>query len=100
MLKITVIEDSRNRRLILEGKLLAPWTIELIAAYQAAGTDLQARELVVDLRGLTAISPEGEEILLDLMREQVKFQCGVYMKEVLRQLARRSRARERDNVDE
>ena len=86
MLKITVVEDPRRRRVIVEGKLIAPWAAELKSAYQTARTDLQNRELIVDLRSLTAIGPEGEDVLLQLMREKVKFLCGVYMKEVLRQL--------------
>ncbi len=90
MLKITVVEDQRQRRVIVEGKLIAPWAAELTSACQTARTDLQDRELIVDLRGLTAISPEGEAVLLQLMREKVKFRCGVYMKEVVRQLARKT----------
>ena len=86
MLKITVIEDQRRRRLVVEGKLIAPWTAELTSAYQRARTDLQDRELIVDLRSLTAIGPEGADVLLQLIRENVKFLCGVYTKEVLRQL--------------
>jgi anti-anti-sigma regulatory factor len=87
MLKITVVEEQRRRRVIVEGKLIAPWAAELTNAYQTARTDLQDRELIVDLRSLTAISPEGESVLLQLMREKAKFLCGVYMKEVVRQLA-------------
>jgi hypothetical protein len=94
MLKITVTEDQRRRRVIVEGKLIAPWTAELTSAYQRARTELQDRELIVDLRGLTAIGPEGEDILMELMREKAKFLCGVYMKEVLRQLGLKAR----DNV--
>ena len=90
MLKITVVEDQRQRRVIVEGKLIAPWAAELSTTYQTARTDLQDRELIVDLRSLTAISPEGEAILLHLMREKAKFLCGVYMKEVVRQLARKT----------
>jgi anti-anti-sigma regulatory factor len=90
MLKITVAEQPRRRRVIVEGKLIAPWAAELTSAYQIARTDLQDRDLIVDLRSLTAISPEGEAVLLQLMREKAKFLCGVYMKEVVRQLARRS----------
>ncbi len=86
MLKITVVEDQRQRRVIVEGKLMAPWAAELTSAYQTARTDLQGRELIVDLRSLTAISPEGEDVLLQLMCEKVKFISGVYMREVLRQL--------------
>lgn len=89
MLKISVVEDTR-RRLIVEGKLIAPWTTELTTACEAARANLHDGELIVDLRGVTAISPEGKGVLLQLMNEKVKFQCGVYMKEVLRQLARKS----------
>jgi hypothetical protein len=64
MLKITVVEEQRRRRVIVEGKLIAPWAAELTNAYQTARTDLQDRELIVDLRSLTAISPEGESVLL------------------------------------
>ena len=91
MLKITVIDDPRQRRVIVEGKLIAPWAAELTSTYQTAKTDLRDRKLVVDLRSLTAIGPEGEDVLLHLMREKAKFLCGVYMKEVLRQLARKTR---------
>ena len=96
MLKITVIEGQRRRRVIVEGKLIGPWTAELTSAYQRARTDLQDRELIVDLRSLTAISPDGEDVLLQLLREKVKFVCGVYTKEVLRQLGLKAR----DNLQE
>ncbi|QNI34607.1 hypothetical protein H7849_12325 [Alloacidobacterium dinghuense] len=90
MLKISVVEDTRRRRLIVEGKLVAPWTVELTTVCEAAKAGLHEGELIVDLRGVTAISPEGERVLLQLINEKVKFQCGVFMKEVLRQLARKS----------
>jgi hypothetical protein len=90
MLKITVVEEQRRRRVIVEGKLIAPWAAELTSAYQTARTDLQDRELIIDLTSLTAIGPEGESVLLRLMSEKAKFRCGVYMKEVVRQLARKT----------
>jgi len=90
MLKITVVEEQGRRRVIVEGKLIAPWAAELTSAFQTARTDLQDRELIVDLRSLTAISPEGEAVLVQLMHEKAKFLCGVYMKEVVRQLARKT----------
>ena len=100
MLKITVVEDARRRRLIVEGKLIAPWAAEVATAYQTAKADLQNRELIVDLRSLTAISAEGEDVLLQLMREKVKILRGVYVKEVLRQLGRKRRGSLRDSADE
>jgi endonuclease III-like uncharacterized protein len=99
MLKITVVEDPRRRRVIVEGKLIAPWAAELKSAYQTARTDLQDRELIVDLRSITAIGPEGEDVVLQLMREKVKFLCGVYMKEVLRQLVPKTRDSRRDAAE-
>jgi hypothetical protein len=98
MLKITVVEGQR--RLIVEGRLIAPWAAELMSAYETAKTDLEERELVVDLRSLTAISPEGEAVLLQLMHEKAKFLCGVYMREVLKQLARKTIGSPREAVDE
>jgi endonuclease III-like uncharacterized protein len=99
MLKITVIEDQRRRRVIVEGKLIAPWTAELTSAYRRARTDLQGRELIVDLRSLTVIGPEGADVLLQLIREKVKFLCGVYTKEVLRQLGRKARDNQREAAE-
>jgi hypothetical protein len=78
----------------VEGKLVAPWVAEFTVACKKAKADLHGRELVVDLRNVTAINPEGENVLLQLIREKVKFQCGVFMKEVLRQLARKSQRRQ------
>lgn len=92
MLKISVIESPSERRLILEGKLIAPWVIELRTAFEKARATLQDREFVIELKNLTGISEEGESILLELMNARVTFRgAGVFAKEVLRQLARRMR---------
>jgi anti-anti-sigma regulatory factor len=92
MLRISVIEERNCRRLVLEGKLIAPWAAELKRACETACADLQDRELVVDMKNLTVISQEGENVLLELMNQGVKFRCcGVFTKYVLRQLSRRMR---------
>ena len=100
MLKITVVEGRRQRQLIVEGRLIAPWAAELTSAYETAKTDLEERELVVDLRSLTAISPEGEAVLLRLMHEKARFLSGVYLKEVLKQLARKTSGSFREAANE
>ena len=100
MVKITVADGRRQRRLIIEGRLIAPWAAELTRAYESAQTDLEGRALVVDLRSLAAISPEGEAVLLQLMREKARFLCGVYMREVLKQLARKASGSFRQAADE
>ena len=89
MLKISVVESPRRRRLIVEGKLIEPWAGELTRAWERARTDLNGRDLVVDLTGLTAVGPDGETVLLQLMRERVKLRCGVFMKVLIKGLRRR-----------
>jgi hypothetical protein len=92
MLKISVIDGRKQRRLIVEGKLIAPWADELKAACDRARADLDGRNFVVDAKQLTAISEEGENLLLELMNDGVKFRSdGVFTKHILRQLARRKR---------
>jgi len=93
MLKIS-IKDGRTRRLlILEGKVIAPWTNELSkAACQDRANHLAGRELVIDLGGVTDISADGEEALYCLMVHGAKFRGGgVFIKQVLKQLAQRVR---------
>ncbi len=93
MLKISVTESRSERRLIVEGKLLGPWVTELKTACGNAMADIQDREFIVDLENVTAISEEGENVLLQLMNKDVKFSCGVFTKQVLMQLARRKHAK-------
>ena len=90
MLKISVVDGRGKRRLILEGKLVAPWAAELKAACDRARADLDGRDFVVVVKHLTAISQEGESLLLELMNDGVKFRSnGMFTKQILRQLARR-----------
>ena len=91
MFKISVIDSRTQRRLILEGKLVAPWTTELRTFCEKTRADLNERALVIDIKQLTAISQEGENLLFELMRDRVAFRCGVFTKHVLAQLARRLR---------
>jgi hypothetical protein len=90
MLKITSIEGQKRNRVVVEGRLVVPWTTELRSACEKAHADLHGRELVVELKHLTAISQEGENILLDFMNRGVKVcASGVFAKQILKQLTRR-----------
>ena len=92
MLKISIVEGRKQRRLVVEGKLVAPWSDELKAACERAGSGLNGRDLVIDLKDLTTISQQGENLLWELMKQGVKFRgCGVYTNEMLKQVARRLR---------
>jgi anti-anti-sigma regulatory factor len=92
MLKISVVEGRKQRRLIVEGRLVTPWSDELKAICQAARLGLDGRELAIDLKNVTTISQEGENLLLELMKQGVRLQgCGVFTNEILKQVARRLR---------
>ena len=92
MLKISIVENRTKRRLLVEGRLMEPWSAELINACDKARESLDGRELLVELVNITAINQEGENALIALMNEEVKFRgCGVFTKQVLRQLTRRAR---------
>ena len=91
MLKISVVDAARRRCIVVEGALVAPWADELATACEKARADLQGREFIVDLRGVTAISRDGENVLIQLIRHKIKVQCGIFAKELLRQLASDSR---------
>jgi hypothetical protein len=93
MFKISLINGRSQRRLIVEGTLIAPWAAELKKACDSAREDLDGRDFIVDLKQLMAISKEGEDLIVDLMSDGVKFRShGLYDNKLLRQLARRSRA--------
>ena len=92
MLKISIKDSKTRRLLVLEGKLVAPWTDELTSICYCSGSDPDQRELVIDVRGVTVISADGEEALLCLMVKGAQFRgAGVFMKQELKQLARRVR---------
>jgi hypothetical protein len=91
MLKISLVDNPKQRRVIVEGKLIEPWTAELRNACQAARADLRGRELVIEMKHVTTISQEGENVILELIKGGIRFRChGVFTKHVLKELARRA----------
>ena len=90
MLKISSKDGKATQLLVLEGKLISPWTNELM---ETASRERPAgNELVIDLRGVTDISAEGEEVLFALLVQGARFRGGgVFIKQVLKQLAHRVR---------
>jgi hypothetical protein len=58
MLKISIRDTPSQRRLLVEGKLIAPWAAELRTAWRTATADLHGRQLIVDLRSLTEFSED------------------------------------------
>jgi hypothetical protein len=92
MLKISRHESRNQLRLVVKGDLIAPLDGELARACENARTDLHDRQLLVEVKNITAISQAGENVLLALMHDGIKLRaCGVFTKHVLKQLARKVR---------
>ena len=91
MLKISLIDNARQRRVIVEGKLIAPWTTALRNACEEARADLCGRDLVIEMKHVTTISQEGENVIIELINEGIRFRCdGLFTKHVVKELTRRA----------
>ena len=91
MLKISLVDNATQHRLIVEGKLIAPWASELRSACEKARADLRDRELVVEMKHVTTISQEGENVILELINGGIRLRCqGVFTKHVVKELTRRA----------
>ena len=90
-MKISLVDNARQRRVIVEGKLIAPWTAELRNTCQEARGDLGGRELVIEMKHVTTISQEGENVILELINGGIRFRChGLFAKHVVKELTRRA----------
>ncbi len=92
MLKISILDSLSQRRLLIEGKLIGPWATELARVWRQATTDLNGRAVIIDVKGLTAITEDGENVLLELMKQGASFRSsGVFTKQILKRMARKIR---------
>jgi hypothetical protein len=88
MLKISILETQSRRRLVVEGKLVAPWAAELASVWHKAKADPNGPEVVIFVKCLTAITEDGENVLLELMKEGARFHSsGTFARQVLKRLA-------------
>jgi hypothetical protein len=100
MLKISLTDTRTQRRMIIEGKLIAPWVAELRKVWTRVKVELNGRELVIDIGDVMTISQEAENTLLEMMNEGATFRCrGVLTKHVVQQLARRGKKSASELID-
>lgn len=97
MLKITEIDGIDRRTLVLEGELIAPWISVLEQSWNQIRMSDSVSSIVVDLKDVTAISREGQQVLSRMMSEGAELNCcrGVLIKQVLLQLKQRCKAKSR-----
>ncbi len=92
MFKMTVTDEDNERTLLVEGTLTGPFVEQLRSTCRRMYLAPLGRQLVLDVRNLSVISQEGENLLLELIAENVKLRCqGMFTRLVLNRLARRAR---------
>jgi len=92
MLKISLLDSPRQRRVIVEGKLIAPLAAELRNVCRQARVDLRGRELIVEMKHVTNISREARDVILELINAGIRFRSeGLFTKHVLKELSRCAR---------
>lgn len=91
MLKITAMDRGNQRTLVLEGKLVDPWVTELENSWAELQRAGEPRTVVIDLKDVTVISQNGENLLFQMMNDGATFNCcrGVLTRHVVKQLERR-----------
>jgi len=65
MLRITLENEPSTLMLKLEGKLTGPWIDELKKVWHSLAPR-GAKTFFIDLRGLTYLSAEGKQVLLEM----------------------------------
>ena len=98
-MKISIADIAEQRWVVVEGSLVSPWIEDVKTACEWAKRTLGDRGFFVEVTNLTAISQEGENLLLKLRREgvQVRCGCGALTHYVLCELVRRRTLMERKN---
>ena len=76
MLKITLLDGSRELRFRLEGKLSGAWVAELRQCWQTAASTTAGRATVADLREVDFVDAGGRELLAEMHRAGVRLQAA------------------------
>jgi anti-anti-sigma regulatory factor len=66
MLRITIQDDAHHPTLKLEGKLVGLWVDELRRACQSWLPALGGRSLRLDMRGVSFVDAEGQQLLREI----------------------------------
>ena len=79
MLKVTVERGDRVTTLKLEGKLSGPWVDEAAKVWSVVVGGTAAKDVVVDLSGVTFIDKEGKKLLGQMLGQGAQLRDGRLM---------------------
>ena len=86
-LKITFSDTETEQRWLLSGQLTGAWARELKSIWDSAPRAGSVRKRIIDLREVTLIDNDGEEVLRALGDQGVRFIArGVSMRHLLEQI--------------
>ncbi len=98
MLKITVVKNGEEHRLIVEGKLTGPCIPALESAWNQVRQTAGSRPVLVDLSAVTLINSKGEDVLRVMVAGGARLAArGLYCEFVVKELmneARKTHARQ------
>lgn len=87
MLRISFSDLFEGQRWSLCGRLAGPWVDELRACWQYARNQASRSHAVMDLRDVTFVDADGEDLLSEMRGAGVEFVAsGVEMKHLLENL--------------
>ncbi|PYU98538.1 MAG: hypothetical protein DMG26_18440 [Acidobacteria bacterium] len=79
MLKVTVERGDRVTTIKLEGKLSGPWVDEAAKVWSDVVGGTAAKDVVVDLSGVTFIDKEGKKLLGQMLGQGAQLRDGRLM---------------------
>lgn len=72
MLKVTITDDEKRTRLVVEGRLVAPETGELLRTWLCAREVAPLKSIEVDLSGVSFADRVATELLATMTRQNVR----------------------------
>jgi anti-anti-sigma regulatory factor len=90
VLRITINDEPKEQRWILQGRLSGPWVAQLKSNWEKSHCQNGNRKCVVDVSNVTFVDLDGEQVLARMMKDGAEFLAtGVYTKHVLEILEKR-----------
>jgi hypothetical protein len=91
-MRITVLDDKPEQRLMVEGKLTGPYIPELESAWNLVRRNARRQPIVVDIGGVTRIDANAEAALITMLAEGARLTArGCYLGYLVKQLTKRAR---------
>ncbi len=90
MLKVTLKEAPASLMLILEGRLVDPWTGEVDKGWHDAIVLAKTKQMVIDLSAVSFVDTAGEQLLVRMLEWGATIRAeGVWMRHLVQQLRAR-----------